>query len=1791
MEFHDLPWWEEQLGLDKAGRAQLEEDLQTVKKKFPKPDELHTEEQIKQECAELLDAKGKAWKKIFDALGVGDSLDGFARMESFIGGVFSSELAPGLEGCLYAGGMSVGVHSGLMWKVMDSYGGHGYISSTEAGQLFNDAGFKGALGKRFQHLGQQLEQGKWKNASPLDALMGVSSNVLRNVSGNVVHDSAGNTVRGLNDYFSERFVSSLRCPDVETFFMGDPVDVVYGDDGSIVSESVKVSMRTELRALLKNEHVKTVNGVGKGLIAAVYEHIPKSAGEAEVARRMANFINVTAMNRAVSQYVKWKLNDAGAPTDEGAWEFTTGADPDAVRFMDIYASGESAARPGDVLAPDFADAYGMLDEPGIGAADRAGVREMIDQSGLQWRATMLADHGRVVKLNGGKPLERSCAMMNDAGEIVSTKLNIGEHGVTEVISGKEVSLKDQKACILDDGRVKYIDKNSAAVSHTRFSISMEDMSNLPGEGEIRERCKNFDSMSSSDKLLARIGSDALDKRGISVNKDSLSAKDLTKFAENGIADGTKLGSEDLVCHFDKNGKLTSVARKGEAIEKGAVLSIDLSDVREFGDAKSYTSQLKDYDKLTGLNKLRAQRGVLALKKRGLSVAPGTDAIDLTMVGETCESKNAGKTYHGVFDTEGRFRGMNMPESSETGLFKADIADALGANDKWINDNIPEGKKLTGISRLRVSNAIGTIQRAGYEVQVRDAGKLEEIGKALENPDDTKHLVFDDQERLVDIDSGKELDKGMKRYSTADVVHASGVSDAELKESFGERGSIAFGAEPGSMTTAQAKRWCVKKNNFMRAIDVNNLPEKELKEFCESYDSNRVQWGFGKQLPPSSKILETGGLKSADRFVISLGKHIGDSKIMQGLNSLSESIGGTKCWRRIAAVGKPIGKLFGAGGMILMAADAVKTINDFRDMWNKGDRKGAASVALDYGLSWAGGVIGMRYGAELGCAIGGPAGCVIGMLVGGAIGVGAAYVSQKISPVIVDFLFPNWNDAKNAKYDPLVIDLDGRGFDITDRKNGTHFDLNADGYAEKTDWTRTDGWLALDLNGNGKIDDGSELFGDHTKLADGSLAADGFAALSRYDANGDGVIDARDEIFSQLRIWCDADGDGQSGNGELVSLAEAGVSSISLKTEKPTESGAGEAEISGTAQVVFADGTSKTIGELWAKANMYDTIEMDDGTAGSTARLLNYTTNNHGTLPSLARAVAGEHGDIILADLQAFTSETDILKRFSIVDDMLYTMAGARDVQQDAFGRYINARHLMVDEAFMGEKFQGQWGRNPNPTAGPQLENLYKNIRDSYCFSLMSQIPGNEMFSGAIINRDENGKASVDLGALEFLVIAASLKGELKESTVKDVAAYVAYLSTAIAHDASVFVGFHGMVASQLPDMSKAVEDGVASSAICGSDIADTLTGDGVHQLMFGRDGNDTMNAGSIDGALFGGAGDDRLTGSWASDTLVGGLGDDRLDGGSGADVYVFGLGDGHDVVENYDSEWKQDVIRFSQGVLPSMVSLSRSGDDVVFRVGESDSLTLRGAYRDSWRYVGRVEFADGTVWTPESMRDMIVTRVDGTDGDDELAGYSGGFNFNGVETLSGGAGDDRLTGSWASDTLVGGLGDDALAGNSGDDTLIGGEGNDTLEGGYGNDSYIFNAGFGTDKISDSEGSNSITFHDYQVRDLSAQRDGDNLNLAFTKTGDSVTVNDYYRGSSYNNFSYSFDDGTKLSNDDVASIMNGTYAYADVQQQTDQLAQQLAAPAADTTASDTSSTAVSESTVAQDATSQLWVAKQ
>lgn len=117
-------------------------------------------------------------------------------------------------------------------------------------------------------------------------------------------------------------------------------------------------------------------------------------------------------------------------------------------------------------------------------------------------------------------------------------------------------------------------------------------------------------------------------------------------------------------------------------------------------------------------------------------------------------------------------------------------------------------------------------------------------------------------------------------------------------------------------------------------------------------------------------------------------------------------------------------------------------------------------------------------------------------------------------------------------DPLVINLDTDAASLSDVS--FYFDLDCDGEKEEiSSLDSASGFLALDKNGDGKINDGSELFGAKT--------GDGFAELARYDQDGNGWIDENDEIFSKLRVWVQC-GDGE---GKLLSLAEADVGAIFL----------------------------------------------------------------------------------------------------------------------------------------------------------------------------------------------------------------------------------------------------------------------------------------------------------------------------------------------------------------------------------------------------------------------------------------------------------------------------------------------------------------------------------------------------------------------------------------------------------------------------------------------------------------------
>jgi len=155
-----------------------------------------------------------------------------------------------------------------------------------------------------------------------------------------------------------------------------------------------------------------------------------------------------------------------------------------------------------------------------------------------------------------------------------------------------------------------------------------------------------------------------------------------------------------------------------------------------------------------------------------------------------------------------------------------------------------------------------------------------------------------------------------------------------------------------------------------------------------------------------------------------------------------------------------------------------------------------------------------------------------------------------------------------------------------------FDLFADGSSINTGWvSKSDGLLVLDRNHDGQINDGSELFGSGTTLANGEKATDGYTALRELDSNGDGVIDSKDAVYKDLQVWVDSNSDGVTETGELKTLASLGITSISLNTTVGTATDNGNT-LGLTSSYQTADGTTHAAADVWF------TVDKTTGTSAS-----------------------------------------------------------------------------------------------------------------------------------------------------------------------------------------------------------------------------------------------------------------------------------------------------------------------------------------------------------------------------------------------------------------------------------------------------------------------------------------------------------------------------------------------------------------------------------------------------------------
>ena len=679
-----------------------------------------------------------------------------------------------------------------------------------------------------------------------------------------------------------------------------------------------------------------------------------------------------------------------------------------------------------------------------------------------------------------------------------------------------------------------------------------------------------------------------------------------------------------------------------------------------------------------------------------------------------------------------------------------------------------------------------------------------------------------------------------------------------------------------------------------------------------------------------------------------------------------------------------------------------------------------------------------------------------------------------------------------------------------------FDHNKDGIRTATGWVKPDdGLLVLDRNGDGIINNGGELFGDSTLLADGSRAAHGYAALAELDSNGDGKVDAADEKFADLRVWRDLNSDGISTASELFTLEELGIASLDTAYKNTHTGLAGGNTLVQQGSFTKADGSSGQMGDVnFVVNNLYGNYA--DKIALTPEQMQAANLQGIGGLRDLREAAAlseklalalkayseadsKEAQQALLENLVEqwaatnpyFGAEISISNQLTLTssEGIGLTPAQAKAMQNQIF-MVSEERQQMLDEtarklaivnafsgirsSFVGVYNEATFGKVA-AVADKQYATLMKSIYEGLLFQTRLQPYLNAVtftlangsfepdFSGIktafeMVHAENPKKAFVDLS--EFIVFS--------QNNNKPVFAELSTLLTQITYDA--------VNAGQLDEyaqvLSRNTLEGLGHKL--GTDGKDVFYGNNLSNYLMGADGNDTLHGRGGDDILSGGTGDDELYGGAGKDTLIGGAGNDKLEGGNGeADTYIFAAGHGQDIVNDYGSNQAHtDTLRFEGAVLADAV-FTRSDNDLVIKAfGAEDAVAVSNYFSSNsgYRYY-QFAFDDKTITAADMS--LITVEGDGSDKNDRLYGWDS------IDILHGGLGNDYMSGENGNDKLYGDEGNDSLYGGNGDDHLDGGEGNDRLEGGNGNDMLL--GGSGDDKLYGGSGNDTLiggTGNDY-----------------------------------------------------------------------------------------------------------------
>jgi len=659
------------------------------------------------------------------------------------------------------------------------------------------------------------------------------------------------------------------------------------------------------------------------------------------------------------------------------------------------------------------------------------------------------------------------------------------------------------------------------------------------------------------------------------------------------------------------------------------------------------------------------------------------------------------------------------------------------------------------------------------------------------------------------------------------------------------------------------------------------------------------------------------------------------------------------------------------------------------------------------------------------------------------------------------------DDPETEGSPIVIDLNNDGINTLSLDYTRNFDLDNNGFAEATGWIqKDDALLAYDRNGNGKIDNGSELFGNHT-LSDNYYShtsgnTNGFSALKEFDTNNDGIIDKNDKDFDKLLLWQDKNSNAITDEGELIKLSDK-VRSIDLNYKQISTSNNGNS-IRQTSTATLNDGTKVKADDVWFKVSLNKTKEIidQDKIPLDTQALPQVIAS--GNLNSLRVAASKNETLATMINLYLMLSPEDRKKH---IDELVYEWTEVNGVDPDSRSIYMNAKNLVLYEKLTGKPFN-QLGRITMP--GPNASNRVNEKVNTFIYYVYATIELQTTYSD--LNLDMETMSLKKDGGLSY-------KFDALNSRLTQLYSYKKY------DEITKLMGIVQGASAYRPIFRENLRVNLLN--FCGND--DKLLSLCLDTYISGTDGNDVINGNS------------------EGNFINGGKGNDTLNGGAGNDTYIFAGGDGSDTI--YDTVGN-DKIEFKEGIAPSDISFKRELDKLIISIKgdngvKNDSITIQNFFSVNPEIgnntVRTIVFADGTVYDFNKI--LELTPLGPTDKDDKL------YLTDGNDTFDAGLGNDEIWGGNGDDVINGGEGNDTLYGNDGNDTLIGGKGDDILDGGYGDDTYIFNKGDGVDTIINWSGNDTIKFNDFSSGDISLKQEFKDIIITSKVSNDKIIVKDFY----------------------------------------------------------------------------------